>query len=148
MYKPSPLEAYPHVMPLSVLWNDMDAMQHVNNTVYFRYLESSRIDFFRFASEIFPEPGKNDIENGIALAEVRCRFKVSLTYPDDIYVGAGVSEIGEHHFIVRQEIFSKKLGFIAAEGDARMVRYDYVNKRKATIEGAFLQQLETIRVAK
>ena len=147
MFKPDALEAYPHVTPLAVLWNDMDAMQHVNNTVYFRYLESSRIDFFRFASQSFPEPGQNDIENGIALAEVRCRFKVSLTYPYDIYVGSGVSEIGENHFIVQQEIFSKKLGFVAAEGDARMVRYDSVNKKKATIEGDFLTQLQALKIA-
>lgn len=28
-----------------VRWGDMDAMGHVNNTVYFRYLETARIDW-------------------------------------------------------------------------------------------------------
>jgi acyl-CoA thioester hydrolase len=31
-------------MPLR--WGDMDAMGHVNNTVYFRYLEQARIELF------------------------------------------------------------------------------------------------------
>ena len=31
---------------IPIRWGDMDAMGHVNNTVYFRYLESTRIDWF------------------------------------------------------------------------------------------------------
>ena len=30
-------------MPLPIRWGDMDAMGHVNNTVYFRYMETVRI---------------------------------------------------------------------------------------------------------
>jgi len=31
---------------IPIRWGDMDAMGHVNNTVYFRYLETIRIDWF------------------------------------------------------------------------------------------------------
>ena len=34
---------YPNVMSLPVLWGDMDAFQHVNNTASIRWFESSRI---------------------------------------------------------------------------------------------------------
>src|SRR6218665_2194817 len=34
-----------HEMRFPVRWGDMDAMGHVNNTVYFRYLETARIDW-------------------------------------------------------------------------------------------------------
>lgn len=30
---------------LPVRWGDMDAMNHVNNTVYFRYMEQARIEW-------------------------------------------------------------------------------------------------------
>ena len=36
-----------HAMTVPVRWGDMDAMGHVNNAVYFRYLETVRIDWFR-----------------------------------------------------------------------------------------------------
>ena len=36
-----------HQMPITVRWGDMDAMGHVNNTVYFRYLERVRLDWLR-----------------------------------------------------------------------------------------------------
>jgi acyl-CoA thioester hydrolase len=34
-------------MRIPIRWGDMDAMNHVNNTVYFRYLETCRIDWMR-----------------------------------------------------------------------------------------------------
>ena len=34
---------YPSVISLPVLWGDMDAFQHVNNTASVRWFESSRI---------------------------------------------------------------------------------------------------------
>jgi hypothetical protein len=34
-----------HAMTIPIRWGDMDAMGHVNNTVYFRYLESARIEW-------------------------------------------------------------------------------------------------------
>jgi len=32
--------------PVTVRWGDMDAMGHVNNIIYFQYLESARIGYF------------------------------------------------------------------------------------------------------
>ncbi len=41
------LEAeFPVVLAIPVAWGDMDAMGHVNNTVYLRYFESARIAYF------------------------------------------------------------------------------------------------------
>ena len=35
------------VMEMPIRWGDMDAMGHVNNTLYFRYLETVRIEWMR-----------------------------------------------------------------------------------------------------
>jgi acyl-CoA thioester hydrolase len=35
-----PLEAFPVVISIPVAWGEMDAFQHVNNSVYFRYFDS------------------------------------------------------------------------------------------------------------
>ena len=34
-------EQYPVVISQDVIWGDMDAFGHVNNTVYFRYFEDA-----------------------------------------------------------------------------------------------------------
>ena len=35
-----------HLERIAIRWGDMDAMGHVNNTVYFRYMEQARISWF------------------------------------------------------------------------------------------------------
>jgi acyl-CoA thioester hydrolase len=42
-----PAKKFVHAMTIPIRWGDMDAMGHVNNTVYFRYLESARIEWMR-----------------------------------------------------------------------------------------------------
>jgi acyl-CoA thioesterase FadM len=34
-----------HELQIPIRWGDMDAAQHVNNTLYFRYFETIRIDW-------------------------------------------------------------------------------------------------------
>ena len=36
-----------HTSRLPIRWGDMDALGHVNNTVYFRYMEQARIEWVR-----------------------------------------------------------------------------------------------------
>ena len=39
-------QEYPVVLSQDIIWGDMDAFGHVNNTVYFRYFEDARIAYF------------------------------------------------------------------------------------------------------
>ena len=44
-----------HSVRMPLRWGDMDAMGHVNNTVYFRYLEQARIDLAGLELPVFEE---------------------------------------------------------------------------------------------
>ena len=35
-----------HTTTVPIRWGDMDAQGHVNNTVYFRYMEQARVEWF------------------------------------------------------------------------------------------------------
>ena len=81
---------YPVVITQELLWRDMDAYQHINNAVYFRYFEDARIAYF----------GKAGIEEhmkatgvGPILASTRCDFRAPLTFPDSIQIATVVSEV-------------------------------------------------------
>ena len=37
---------YPVVLNQDIIWGDMDAFGHINNSVYFRYFEDARIAYF------------------------------------------------------------------------------------------------------
>lgn len=46
-----PMEGFPVVVRIPVLWGDMDALGHVNNARYFAWFESARIALFERVGE-------------------------------------------------------------------------------------------------
>jgi acyl-CoA thioester hydrolase len=149
MKLPEALAGYHFAIPETVVWGDMDAMRHVNNTQYFRYMETARIGFIHKLFPHLEEPsGATNMRVGLALAEARCRFKISLTYPDEIIVSAGIREIQEKQFIVQHEIYSTKLDCIAAEGDARMVCFDFIEKCQTNIPADSVAALQAHSILK
>lgn len=140
------LADFPVVIETPVAWGEMDAFGHVNNVVYFRYFESARIAYFR---QIGVSHLINQSNFGPILASVNCRFKFPLTYPDTVWVGAGVSEISNDRFTMRHRIVSQRHERIAAEGEGVIVAYDYQAARKATVPDAVreaIAQLEGDRL--
>src|SRR6185503_4517804 len=77
-----------HVERIPMRWGDMDAMGHVNNTVYFRYMEQARISWF---DALVPneEAWKS---TGIVIANASCNFKRAINYPGtveiQVFIGA------------------------------------------------------------
>ena len=66
-------------MRIPIRWGDMDAMGHVNNTTYFRYLETARIDWLR-AIDCQPDPNGE----GPVIVNAFCNFYRQLEYPGDV----------------------------------------------------------------
>ena len=65
-----------------IRWGDMDSLGHVNNTVYFRYLEQARIEWL-FALT----PERSAFEGtGPVIVNASCTFLVPLVYPGEIAV--------------------------------------------------------------
>lgn len=134
------LKDYPCIISQQVQWGDMDAANHVNNTVYLRYFESARIEFF---NQIGFMDFTGDEDVGPILAETNCKYKAPLTFPDNIKITARIlpESITEYGFIMQHVVYSEKLQRIAAEGTSRIVCYDYKNKRKAPIPNDLIDKL-------
>jgi acyl-CoA thioester hydrolase len=136
------LEGYPVVIEVPVAWGEMDAFQHVNNIVYFRYFESVRM-------ACFERVGLKDLleRTGIGpiLASTSCRFKFPLTYPDTVSVATRISSIEETRFGMDYLVVSHTHQRVAAEGEGVIVSYDYREKRKAPIPDELRDQLLALR---
>ena len=126
------------VEEMPVRWGDMDARGHVNNTIYYRYFESSRIALFQFFN-IYEEPTK--VRIGPILSYQSCIYKAPLTYPDTIYVGAKIINIEGSKIIIKHVLVSKKLNRIVAEGEAHIIWYDYEHQKKVNISKDLKQVL-------
>jgi acyl-CoA thioester hydrolase len=81
---------------------------------------------------------------GPILASASCKFKFPLTYPDRVWVGVRVGEIGEDRFVMHYRIVSTRHHRIAAEGEGVIVSYDYQNQRKAALPAAVRARIEAI----
>jgi len=91
------LAAYPFTLTLRVAWGDMDAYQHVNNTLYFRYFESARIAYM---DQLAVAGFMSNRGIGPILHSINCRFRLPVTYPDTVVIGVRVTEIAEDRFIM------------------------------------------------
>ena len=122
-----------------VTWGSMDAFQHVNNTVYFRYFEDVRIAYFE-------ETGITAYmqEHGIGpiLASTQCRFKLPLSYPDTVWIGTRILEIGDDRFRMEYVVFSEQHQRVAAVGEGLIVSYDYNQNQKTTIPPEWLTAMK------
>lgn len=144
---PDLLAHYPAHFIKKVEWGDMDAMQHVNNVRYFYYAESARLQLLAELLPAFGDGSLAEANEAYTLAETRCRYKVSLTWPDTLVIASAVESVDETSFIVRHLIHSNKMELIAAELSARLVRYDFARNCRSSIPPGELQLLEKYRVA-
>lgn len=120
-------KSFPIIVDIPVAWGDMDAFRHVNNVMYFRYFESARVAYFdrlRIMDDIMKTG------DGAILASTQCKYRIPLTYPDTLSVGAKVEEMSDDRFVMRHAAFSHMHNKIAAEGTAVLVSYSYRENKK------------------
>jgi acyl-CoA thioester hydrolase len=116
------LEEYSFVHSREVQWGEMDALGHVNNTVYFRYFETARIKYFEamgFEDLAFDETV------GPILASLSTDYRKPVEYPDTVHLGTAVTDLGNSRFDMEYTLVSESLETVAAEGECVLVSYDF-----------------------
>lgn len=129
-------------LSLPVAWGEMDALGHVNNVVYFRYLECARVEFMRRCgmTELRTPEGI-----GVILQHVQCRFRRPIVFPDTVTITARVASIESDRFTLDHEIISAAQDLVAAVGTSTIVTYDYTNKTKVPIPADLRRAIEALR---
>jgi acyl-CoA thioester hydrolase len=125
------MEGYRHVTPIAVRFRDLDAMGHVNNAVFFTYLESARVEYIRRGIL-----GEDRVRNftdrvGLILAKISCEFKTPIYYGQQVEVGTRVVEMRNSSFVVEQRIEAD--GRLATLAEAIVVHYDYQSGQSVRI---------------
>lgn len=116
-------------LTIPIRWGDMDAMGHVNNTVYFRYMESIRIDWFDQIGFV-PNPQGE----GPVVANAFCNFFKQFKYPGDILIKLFVSDPGRTTFETWCTLESiEQLGVVYATGGATTIWVDFPMQKAVTM---------------
>lgn len=128
-----PLKPAPVTITIPIHWGDMDALGHVNNVLFFRYLESARVAYIQALGlsslrEIRPADGSPAV--GFILQHAQCRFRRPVIYPDTLRVTARLQSIESDRFSLEHEIISDSQRDVAALGTGTIVTYDYTQQTK------------------
>jgi acyl-CoA thioester hydrolase len=118
------LAGFPVVIRWPVQWGDMDAYQHVNNTVFFRWFETARIAYTMKLGlkERMLREGVGPI-----LAAIACDYRRQVVFPDTVAIGTRVTRIGRTSFVMEHALVSESQRALAAESRSTIVVFDYEN---------------------
>jgi len=117
--------------PMAVRWGDMDALGHVNNTIYFRYFEQARIAWFE---SIDAADGLLGAQSGPLIVTAACTFLQPITYPTNLRIGVFGTPPGRSSFQMEYEIRdADKRETIYTTGSSKVVWVDYTNNRSTPI---------------
>jgi acyl-CoA thioester hydrolase len=136
-----PLRAYPVIVVQPVIWGEMDAYGHVNNTVYFRYFENARLEYVRRLGWFEYEEATGI---GPILAATQARFRRALTYPDTIAIGARVQSMDDDRFYLEHRIVSQQLREVATEGQGTVVAFNYREGHKVPLPDELKQRIRAL----
>ena len=118
-----------HEMLIPIRWGDMDAMGHLNNTVYFRYFEVARLDWlYRVGGA--PDP----LGTGPVIVNAFCNFIRQLEFPGDILARHYVANPGRSSFdtyITLERVVEP--GVVCAEGGSKTVWTDSRAKKSVPL---------------
>jgi len=120
-------------LELPVQWGNMDAAQHVNNTVYLRWVESARIKMFEKMHD-----GSFEFKKMVPiLAWQDCKYIFPVTYPDTVIVALDVIELLEDRVLCEVKIYSKKHQRIVALSKSMLMAYDMIDLKKLPFPDAW-----------
>jgi acyl-CoA thioester hydrolase len=114
-------DEYRHRTSLQVRFRDIDAFGHVNNAVFFSYVELARI---RYLLDVL-QPDTSFDRLPLILARVELDFRSPIEFGEDVEVETRVDRIGHTSFGMRHRMTAGREGRLVGDVTTVLVTYDY-----------------------
>lgn len=101
---------------IPIRWGDMDAYGHVNNTVYFRYMEQARVEWLESLNHKVAPEGDSPV-----IINASCTFLVPMTYPGTVEVKLFAGAPGRSSIPTSYELRVHGDDLLYAEGESKVV---------------------------
>jgi len=130
------VDAFPFVHREVVRFRDLDPMGHVNNAVYFTWIETARIEFMRRVGA-FDQPDTREMS--MILARVELDFRAAAGFGDEVEIGVRVARLGTKSFELEHELRSGDR--VVAEARTVLVAFDYESNESKEIPDEWRRRL-------
>ncbi len=135
---------FPCVTDIKVAWGEMDALNHVNNAVYFRYFEIARLEYF---NEIRLMESMYETNIGPVLGSTNAKYFLPVTYPDILHIGTKVIRIADDRFDMEYQVYSSKQSKVVTKGEAQVVMFDFSTHQKAKLSERLKREISELEAA-
>ena len=125
-----------HTSIIPIRWGDMDALNHVNNTVYFRFMEQARIDWLLQFGHVTGAAVDSPV-----IVTATCHFIRPITYPATVVVRLFGGPPGQSSFHTWYQIAIEGETDLAATGEARVVWVGAGGGKSVPLPAWVVQQL-------
>lgn len=125
-------------VPIEVRFRDLDALNHVNNAVYFSYMEHARIVYLKGLG-LF---GDDASDTGMILAEATCVFKAPIVLGQSIVVRVRATELKNSSFVFEYRLEDAGSGRLMADGRSVQVCYDYAAGKSMPMPPRWRKRIE------
>jgi acyl-CoA thioester hydrolase len=140
---PRPTRAdYPHFLAIPTRWMDNDLYGHVNNVVYYAWIDT-------VVNRYLIEQGGLDIVAGEVVgiaAEGGCRYYASVAYPETVDAGLRIARLGNSSVVYEVGIFRQHDDAAAAAGHFVHVFVERDTMRPVPVPARIRAALERILV--
>ncbi|MGH2446254.1 MAG: acyl-CoA thioesterase [Candidatus Limnocylindria bacterium] len=132
-------DAYRHRTSLQVRFRDIDAFGHVNNAVFFSYVELARI---RYLLDVL-QPAEPFDRLPLILARVELDYRSPITFEDDVLVETRIDRIGRSSFEMSHRMTAEADGRLLADVHTVLVTYDYATAGSMPVPDDWRQRMAT-----
>lgn len=122
------LQDFGHVIEIETRWSDLDALGHVNNTRFFTFDESARLDYF---GELMRSDAEFWKSRGLILARIECDFIAQLHHPSKLRIGFRIARLGRSSMNTLAGMFADGQRVAVTRGV--VVWFDYTRQKAQPI---------------
>ncbi len=110
-------------------FRDVDVFGHINNNVYFEYMDLGKLTYMRTVMHSMP----NSATDALVIANVNCDFLAPTAYDEPIAVDTRVESIGEHSLVMCQRVINTANGQVKCRARVVLVGFDPATRKTREI---------------
>lgn len=131
---------FPVLRTIQTRWSDNDHLGHVNNAVYYMYLDTALNGWLMEATGT----DTRELSDIAVVASNRCDYLVPAAFPDELQVGLATSRIGRSSITYRLAVFRESDAVLCAMAEFVHVYVNRESRRPSQIPDVIRQVVSAL----